>query len=124
MKKYLEVWVGSRGCIEGVEEKEFENIEEYLKGESDKVLKDMKEEGGYEDWEYEMFEWNKVGDGYSLGMGDENEMFYIDMECENFKKFVEKELNEELNGETFWSWKDLDSKKVWELINSCDLFGG
>ena len=124
MKKYLEVWVGSRGCIENVEEKEFENIEEYLKGESDKVLKDMKEEGGYEDWKYEMYEWNKVGDGYSLGMGDEEEMFYVDMECENFKKFVEKELNEELNGETFWSWKDLDSKKVWELINSCDLFGG
>ena len=122
MKKYLEVWVGSRGCIENVEEKEFENIEEYLKGESDKVLKDMKEEGGYEDWEYEMFEWNKVGDGYSLGMGDENEMFYIDMECENFKKFVEKELNEELNGETFWSWKDLVENKVWDLINSCNLY--
>ena len=122
MKKYLEVWVGSRGCIENVEEKEFENIEEYLKGESDKVLKDMKEEGGYEDWEYEMFEWNKVGDGYSLGMGDENEMFYIDMECENFKKFVEKELNEELNGETFWSWKDLVETKVWDLINSCNLY--
>ena len=122
MKKYLEVWVGSRGCIENVEEKEFENIEEYLKGESDKVLKDMKEEGGYEDWEYEMFEWNKVGDGYSLGMGDENEMFYIDMECENFKKFVEKELNEELNGETFWSWKDLVENKVWDLINSCTLY--
>ena len=122
MKKYLEVWVGSRGCIENVEEKEFENIEEYLKGESDKVLKDMKEEGGYEDWEYEMFEWNKVGDGYSLGMGDENEMFYIDMECENFKKFVEKELNEELNGETFWSWKDLVENKVWDLISSCNLY--
>ena len=122
MKKYLEVWVGSRGCIENVEEKEFENIEEYLKGESDKVLKDMKEEGGYEDWEYEMFEWNKVGDGYSLGMGDENEIFYIDMECENFKKFVEKELNEELNGETFWSWKDLVENKVWDLINSCNLY--
>lgn len=122
MKKYLEVWVGSRGCIENVEEKEFENIEEYLKGESDKVLKDMKEEGGYEDWEYEMYEWNKVGDGYSLGMGDENEMFYIDMECENFKKFVEKELNEELNGETFWSWKDLVENKVWDLINSCNLY--
>ena len=122
MKKYLEVWVGSRGCIENVEEKEFENIEEYLKGESDKVLKDMKEEGGYEDWEYGMFEWNKVGDGYSLGMGDENEMFYIDMECENFKKFVEKELNEELNGETFWSWKDLVENKVWDLINSCNLY--
>ena len=122
MKKYLEVWVGSRGCIENVEEKEFENIEEYLKGESDKVLKDMKEEGGYEDWEYEMFEWNKVGDGYSLGMGDEEEMFYIDMECENFKKFVEKELNEELNGETFWSWKDLVENKVWDLINSCNLY--
>ena len=30
MKKYLEVWVGSRGCIENVEEKEFENIEENL----------------------------------------------------------------------------------------------
>ena len=122
MKKYLEVWVGSRGCIENVEEKELENIEEYLKGESDKVLKDMKEEGGYEDWEYGMFEWNKVGDGYSLGMGDENEMFYIDMECENFKKFVEKELNEELNGETFWSWKDLVENKVWDLINSCNLY--
>ena len=122
MKKYLEVWVGSRGCIENVEEKEFENIEEYLKGESDKVLKDMKEEGGYEDWEYEMYEWNKVGDGYSLGMGDENEMFYIDMECENFKKFVEKELNEDLNGDTFWSWKDLVENKVWDLINSCNLY--
>ena len=122
MKKYLEVWVGSRGCIENVEEKEFENIEEYLKGESDRVLKDMKEEGGYEDWEYEMYEWNKVGDGYSLGVGDENEMFYIDMECENFKKFVEKELNEELNGETFWSWKDLVENKVWDLINSCNLY--
>ena len=122
MKKYLEVWVGSRGCIENVEEKEFENIEEYLKGESDKVLKDMKEEGGYEDWEYGMFEWNKVGDGYSLGMGDEEEMFYVDMECENFKKFVEKELNEELNGETFWSWKDLVENKVWDLINSCNLY--
>ncbi len=122
MKKYLEVWVGSRGCIERVEEKEFENIEEYLGVESDKVLKDMREEGGYEDWEYGMYEWNKVGDGYSLGMGDENEMFYVDMECENFKKFVEKELNEELNGETFWSWKDLVDGKVWDLINGCDLY--
>ena len=116
MKKYLEVWVGSRGCIENVEEKEFENIEEYLKGESDKVLKDMKEDGGYEDWEYEMYEWNKVGDGYSLGMGDENEMFYIDMECENFKKFVEKELNKELNEGR------LVENKVWDLINSCNLY--
>ena len=122
MKKYLEVWVGSRGCIERVEEKEFENIEEYLEGESSKVLKEMKEEGGYEDWEYGIYEWNKVGDGYNLGMGDENEMMYVDMECENFKKFVEKELNEELNGETFWCWNDLVENKVWELINGCNLY--
>ena len=123
MKKYLEILVGSRGCIEGVEEKGFENIEEYLNEESSKVLKGMREEGGYEDWEYEMFEWNKVGDGYSLGRGDEEEMFYIDMECENFKKFVEREeLDEELNGETFWCWNDLVENKVWDLINSCDLY--
>jgi hypothetical protein len=44
------------------------------------------------------------------------------MECGNFKKFVEKELNEELNGETFWSWKDLVENKVWDLINSCNLY--
>ena len=41
MKKFLEVYVGSRGLIEGVEERKFENIEEWLEGESKKNM------GGY-----------------------------------------------------------------------------
>ena len=30
MKKFLEIYVGSRGVLEGVELREFDNIEEYL----------------------------------------------------------------------------------------------
>ena len=98
MKNYLEIYVGSRGVIEGIEEYGFENIEEYLG-----------EESG---------EWDKVGDGYVLSVDGENEVIYVDMECKNFKEFVMKELD----GVNFSSWNDLVENKIWDLINSCNLY--
>ena len=51
-------------------------------------------------------------------MDGENEVIYVDMECKNFKEFVMKELD----GVNFSSWNDLVENKIWDLINSCNLY--
>ena len=43
-KDYLEIYVGSRGCLEGVEVKSFEDIERELKEKSDENCKWIEED--------------------------------------------------------------------------------
>ena len=93
MKKFLEIYLGSRGVIESVEEMEFENIEKFLEGELNNLLGQF-EEGEVDDDVLELFNWDKRDGGYLLGMGDEEEKVYVDVECEGFVRWVvEREID-------------------------------
>ena len=94
-KDYLEVYVGSRGCIEDVCIKSFIEIEDYLEFKSNENKESL------EDWEYEdeeekeevlgYWDWDKDIDGeYYLGLGDEECKYYIDMEGKKFLDWKEK----------------------------------
>ena len=116
MKKYLEVYVGSRGCLEGVELKEFENIEEYLVKESEENMEGMLE--GEEDESYReeiegSWSWDKDGEKeiYYLGLGDEECKYYIDMEG---KKFLDWKEKNEINLD--YGCNNIDSKIIRELV--------
>ena len=89
MKNYLEVFVGSRGILEGVEMKGFENIEEWLEEESKENKKWLEEEEFESDEDREEIEgywnWGKdLNEDYFLGLGDEEVKIYVDVECERF----------------------------------------
>lgn len=119
MKKYLEIYVGSRGCLEGVEMKEFESIEKWLEEESVENKKWIEEDEDMdEDYKEEMlmcWDWDRDGDKeiYYLGWGDEEVKYYVGMEEDVYKKW-EKGLDE---GSEDWSWNDVDDRKIYELIN-------
>jgi len=119
MKKYLEIYVGSRGCLEGVEMKEFESIEKWLEEESVENKKWIEEDEDMdEDYKEEMlmcWDWDRDGDReiYYLGLGDEEVKYFVGMEEEVYKKW-EKGLDE---GSEDWSWNDVDDRKIYELIN-------
>jgi hypothetical protein len=122
MKKYLEIYVGSRGMIEGIAEMEFESIEDYLQKEMNENLEGMDwDEDEDEDYKEEMegyWDWEKIDNGYYLGLGDEEVKYYIDMENERFKEWLkEEQLADELNGETFWNWNDLADEKVHDIVS-------
>jgi hypothetical protein len=122
MKKYLEIYVGSRGLIEGIAEMEFDNIEDYLQKEMNSNLEGMDwDEDEDEDYIEEMegyWDWEKIDNGYYLGLGDEEVKYYIDMESEKFKDWLKKELlNDELYGETFWNWNDLANEVVYDILD-------
>lgn len=119
MKKYLEIYVGSRGCLEGVEMKEFESIEKWLEEESVENKKWIEEDEDMdEDYKEEMlmcWDWDRDGDKeiYYLGWGDEEVKYYVGVEEDVYKKW-EKGLDE---GSEDWSWSDVDDRKIYELIN-------
>jgi len=123
MKKYLEIYIGSRGLVEGVTEMELDEIETFLQNEMNENLKGMWDEDDDVDEDEKeeiesMWDWEKVDNGYYLGLGDEEVKFYIDMENEKFKEWLKKEqLDEELYGETFWNWNDLSDDKVHEIVS-------
>jgi len=115
MKKYLEIYVGSRGLLEGVELKEFENIEEYLEVEKEKNV-----EGVEDEEELGLFDWSKEKFGYCLGLGDEEEKLYVDVESNEFKEYfnsgffvlVEKWVKEKYNGD----WNKIDDEIIKGLV--------
>ena len=116
MKKFLEVYVGSRGLIEGVEERKFENIEEWLEGESKKNMGGLDDEEWDDDEDREevegYFDWGKdLNDDYYLGLGDEEVKVYVDMECERFIKWK----NEYGIGEDV-DWNKIEDKIIKELV--------
>jgi hypothetical protein len=94
-KDYLEIYVGSRGLIEDVSIKSFENIEDYLEFKSDENKEWIEEEEFDSEEEKEeilgMWDWGKDIDGnYYLGLGDEECKNYIDMKSEKFLNWKEK----------------------------------
>ena len=116
MKKFLEVYVGSRGLIEGVVEKEFENIEEWLKKESEEG-KEWLEDEEFDDDEYReevegYWDWGKDLNGdYYLGLGDEEIKVYVDMECERFINWKNKNgIGEDVD------WDKIEDKKIKDLV--------
>ena len=94
-KDYLEIYVGSRGLIEDVSIKSFENIEDYLEFKSNENKESFEDEE-WEDEEYKdevlgCWDWNKDVDGeYYLGLGDEEVKYYIDMKSKKFLDWKEK----------------------------------
>jgi hypothetical protein len=116
MKKFLEIYVGSRGVLEGVELREFDNIEEYLEGERVRNVE------GVEEDDLGLFDWNKEGYGYNLGLGDEEEKMYVDVESEEFKEYfnsgffslVEKWVKEKYDGD----WNKIDNSIIIGLVES------
>ena len=122
MKKYLEIYIGSRGLVEGISEVEFENIEEHLEKEMCENLDGFWDDDEPESEEYKqeiesMWEWMKEDNGYVLGLGDEEVKYYIDMENERLKEWIKGEqLGEELYGETFWSWNDMSDEKIHSIV--------
>jgi hypothetical protein len=123
MKKYLEIYVGSRGYLEGVGEVEKDNIEEWLEGESIENKKWIEEDEEMdEDVKDELlglWDWDKIDNGYYLGLGDEEIKYYVDMECEKFKEWEKKE--NEVNG--IWEWNDMDDRKVLDILDYCNMYG-
>ena len=95
-KDYLEIYVGSRGCIEDVNVKSFDVIEDYLEFKSNENKKGMEDFNEFESEEEKEeylgnWDWNKDIDGeYYLGLGDEEVKYYIDMESKKFLDWKEK----------------------------------
>jgi hypothetical protein len=115
-KDYLEIYVGSRGCIEDLGVKSFDVIEDYLEFKSNENKESL------EDWEYESeeekeevlgyWDWNKDIDGeYFLGLGDEECKYYIDMESKKFLDWKEKN-----NINLDYGCSNIDSNIVRELV--------
>jgi hypothetical protein len=115
-KDYLEIYVGSRGLIEDVSIKSFENIEEYLEWKSNEN-KESFEEGEFGDEEEKeeilgMWDWGVDIDGnYFLGMGDEECKNYIDMKSE---KFLEWKNRNKINVE--YGVSNIDGGIINELL--------
>ena len=115
-KDYLEIYVGSRGGIEDVSIKSFENIEDYLEFKSDENKESI------EEWEFESeeekeevlgyWDWNKdIDEEYYLGLGDEECKYYIDMKS---KKFLDWKEKNSINVE--YGVSNIDSNIIRELI--------
>jgi hypothetical protein len=115
-KDYLEIYVGSRGCIEDVSIKSFENIEDYLEFKSDENKEWIEEDEFGDEEEKEeilgLWDWGKDIDGeYYLGLGDEESKVYIDMKS---KKFLEWKNKNSINVE--YGVSNIDSSIIMELL--------
>jgi hypothetical protein len=115
-KDYLEIYVGSRGCIEDVSIKSFENIEDYLEFKSSENKEWIEENNEMDEEEKEevlgCWDWNKDIDGeYYLGLGDEEVKYYIDMKSE---KFLEWKNRNKINVE--YGVSNIDSNIIRELV--------
>jgi hypothetical protein len=116
-KDYFEVFIGSRGLIEDVSIKSFENIEEYLEFKSDENCKGFEEDEEMDEDEKEevlgYYDWGKdVNDDYYLGLGDEECKIYIDMESEKFIKWKERN---KINVD--YGVNNIDNKIIRDLID-------
>ena len=118
MKKYLEIYVGSRGCLEGIGEIEKDNIEEWLEKESVENKKWIEEDEDMdEDYKEEIlgyWDWEEIDNGYYLGLGDEEVKYYIDLENERLKDWIKGE--EEGEGKSC-NWNDLSNEKIYDIIS-------
>jgi hypothetical protein len=115
MKKYLEIYVGSRGYLEGVEMKEFLDIEKYLENEKLENLEGMFDEDDDEDYREEEegnWNWDKDGENeiYYLGLGDEEVKYFVGVEEDLFKDWSK-------NLGVVEDWNKVDDKIVYELLN-------
>jgi len=115
-KDYLEIYVGSRGMIEDVSIKSFENIEDYLKFKSDENKEWIEEDefGDEEEREEILEEWSwgeDINGDYYLGLGDEESKVYIDMKSE---KFLEWKNRNKINVE--YGVSNIDSNIIIELL--------
>jgi hypothetical protein len=118
-KDYLEIYVGSRGLIEDVSIKSFENIEDYLEFKSDENKESMEGFNEFESKEEEeeylgYWDWNKSDDiegEYYLGLGDEECKYYIDMKS---KKFLDWKEKNSINVE--YGVSNIDSNIIRELL--------
>lgn len=120
MKKYLEIYVGSRGLLEGVEEKEFENIEEYLEKESKENWNNVWDVNDEMDEDYKSeiesyWSWEKIDNGYYLGLGDEEIKYYVDMECEDFVKWKSENVKSE-------NWNDVNEIVMLDMLEECNMY--
>lgn len=116
-KDYLEIYVGSRGLIEDVSIKSFENIEDYLEfksnenkewiEEDDEMDEDYRDEIlGYWDWGVD------INEDYYLGLGDEESKVYIDMKS---KKFLDWKEKNKINVE--YGVSNIDGNIIRELLD-------
>lgn len=123
MKKYLEIYVGSRGYLEGVGEIEKDSIEEWLEKESVENKKWIEEDDEMDEEEKEeilgLWDWDKIDNGYYLGLGDEEVKYYVDMESEKFKEWEKKRDDESED----WSWSDLDDRSILDILDYCNMYG-
>ena len=115
-KDYLEIYVGSRGMIEDVSIKSFENIEDYLKFKSNENKESIEEDefGDEEEKEEILEEWSwgeDINGDYYLGLGDEESKVYIDMKSE---KFLEWKNRNKINVE--YGVSNIDSNIIIELL--------
>ena len=125
MKNYLMIYVGSRGCLEGIEGVGIEDIEGYLNGISE-YNKDYVKEGfdecDDEDYVNEVlgyWDWSKLKEGvWEIGLGDEECKYYIDLGNDKFKVKGEEILggwdNENWDFENFE-----DERGVMDFLNYC-----
>ena len=117
--KYVEVFVGSRGLLEGVGVMSFENIEDYLEFESNENKESAEEFNEFEDEEEKeellrMWDWNKLSEGvYCLGLGDEEVKYYVSVESEKFKEWKKKNNV----GSIEYGLNYLDSGVIKELLD-------
>jgi hypothetical protein len=115
-KDYLEIYVGSRGLIEDVSIKSFENIEDYLEFKSDENKESFEDEE-WEDEEYKnevlgMWDWGEdINGDYYLGLGDEESKVYIDMKS---KKFLDWKRKNNINVE--YGVNNIESSIINELL--------
>jgi len=117
MKKYLEIYVGSRGCIEGVEIKIYKDIKKVLEIESKENCKEIEEDEEmdeeYKEEVLDYYSWGVDLDGnYFLGLGDEEVKIYVDLESNKFIEWREKnniDLEKDVN--------KIEDVVIKELIN-------
>ena len=117
-KDYLEIYVGSRGMIEDVSIKSFENIEDYLEFKSDENKEWIGNDEFENDEEKEdvlgLWDWGKdINDDYYLGLGDEESKVYVDMKS---KKFLDWKEKNKINVE--YGVSNIKSELIYELLQN------
>jgi len=116
MKKYLKICTEGRGGIDDVEVIESNDVEGYVKKRFDEFVNDGE---GEEDWSGYVEEFgccDKRDWGWFVGLGEEDCMFVVDMDCELYKNF-EGVLDVKC-GEG-WSLDDID-ENLYDLIDELD----
>ena len=116
MKKYLKICIEGRGGVGEIEIIESDDVESYVKKRFDEFVNDGE---GEEDWGGYVEEFGCCDEkdwGWFLGLGEEDSMFVVDMDCELYKNF--EGVLDEKYGED-WNLDSL-SEEVYELIDELD----